>query len=72
MIMWKDYPPFRGAIVRGVGETQTVQLLEPRETVLEVLEDLKAFRCIGLTFIRNARGASILPAKVTPPAERRK
>jgi len=71
-MMWIDSPPFRGAIVCGVGETQTVQLLEPRETVLEVLEDLKAFRSIGLSFIRNANGASMLPSRVTPPAERRK
>lgn len=70
--MWIDSPPFRGAIVHGVGETQTVQLLEPRETVIEVLEDLKSFRCVGSSFIRNANGASTFPHRVAPPPERRK
>jgi hypothetical protein len=68
-MMWKDSPPFRGAIVRGVGEEQTVELLEWRDTVVEVLVDLKPFRSHGLDFIRNANGFSILPSKVTPPPE---
>lgn len=71
-MMWIDYPPFRGTIVRGVGDEQTVQLLEARATVIEALEDLRKFRHGGLTFIRNAHGASVLPHTVTPAPTRKK
>lgn len=71
-MMWKDTPPFRAAIVKGVGEERIVQLLEPRETFLEVVEELKTYKGSGLTFIRNGNGASILPSRVTPPPEPRK
>ena len=70
--MWVDTPPFRGAIVRGLGKEQTVQLLPERETYLEVFADLKPFKMCGLDFIRNGNGASALPSKYEPPPEPRK
>ena len=69
--MWKDNPPFRGAIVRGVTPNQTVELLPERETYLEVFADLKATNA-GLDFIRNGNGASMIPSHVAPPPEPRK
>ena len=73
-MMWKDRPPFRGAFVYGVGDAQTVELLDPRETFLEALADLDAARKTrgGLDFLRNGDGFSILPSKVRPPPEQRK
>lgn len=72
--MWIDTPPFRGAIVNGVGDDQTVMLLEPRDTFLEALAELDAMKKNqpGSDFLRNGNGASILPSAVRPPPEPRK
>jgi len=74
-MMWKDHPPFHGVFVNGVGEAQTVDHLEERETFLEALADLDAAKKLGragLDFIRNGNGASALPSRVRPPPEPRR
>lgn len=72
---WEDTPPFRGALVHGVGDEQVVTLLEPRDTFLEALADLdvmKKTQGMSSDFLRNGNGASMLPSRVRPEPEPRK
>lgn len=75
MTMWKDQGPFHAVFVYGVGEGQVTKVLPTRESFLECLADIDAAKKlgeIGLDYIRNRNGSSMLPSRVRPPPEPRR